>query len=193
LLAQADALEVPVTDQSFDDVILMTKARQLHMPVEQAVVNLRDVRKGACALAQNAPSRRDLANGPVAATLFCRLRPPSPRPLALPVETNRTLLIISFFVLAVMDITTKDAKELLEQFAKSPHRSRDGHLNEEGFVELMGGQCEDKEHLKRLFQVIDTHGHGHVDFREYVGGEGKREERRELTRFAQIRALRRRS
>jgi Ca2+-binding EF-hand superfamily protein len=92
-----------------------------------------------------------------------------------------------------MDITTKDAKELLEQFAKSPHRSRDGHLNEEGFVELMGGQCEDKEHLKRLFQVIDTHGHGHVDFREYVGGEGKREERRELTRFAQIRALRRRS
>ena len=105
----------------------------------------------------------------------CRLRPPSPRPLALPVETNRTLLIISFFVLAVMDITTKDAKELLEQFAKSPHRSRDGHLNEEGFVELMGGQCEDKEHLKRLFQVIDTHGHGHVDFREYVGGEGKRD------------------
>mmetsp|Transcript_23659 Transcript_23659/g.49280 ORF Transcript_23659/g.49280 Transcript_23659/m.49280 type:complete len:580 (+) Transcript_23659:199-1938(+) len=41
----ADGLGVQVTDQSFDDQILMTKAAALHLPKEEALLNLREVRK----------------------------------------------------------------------------------------------------------------------------------------------------
>jgi lysophosphatidylcholine acyltransferase/lyso-PAF acetyltransferase len=111
--AMADKLKVPVTDQSFDDNIMMAKAAQLHLPVDQAVINLRDVRK-------------------------------------------------------VMDLSLADAKKLLEEFGKSEHVNKEGHLSEEGFVELMGNRCGDKQHLKKLFGMVDKHGHGWVDFRDYV-------------------------
>jgi len=92
---------------------MMAKARQLHVPVDQAVVNLRDIRK-------------------------------------------------------VMDLSLDDAKKLLERFGKSKFMSKDGHLSEEGFLELMGEECKDREHLKRLFVMVDKEGHGWIDFRDYV-------------------------
>jgi hypothetical protein len=41
----ADHLKIPATDQSFDDQILMTKASALHLPQNEAMINLREVRK----------------------------------------------------------------------------------------------------------------------------------------------------
>ncbi|GMH64412.1 hypothetical protein TrRE_jg295, partial [Triparma retinervis] len=41
----ADHLRIPATDQSFDDQILMTKASALHLPQNEAMINLREVRK----------------------------------------------------------------------------------------------------------------------------------------------------
>ena len=41
----AKHLNIPATDQSFDDQILMTKAAALHLPQKEAMINLREVRK----------------------------------------------------------------------------------------------------------------------------------------------------
>jgi Ca2+-binding EF-hand superfamily protein len=68
----------------------------------------------------------------------------------------------------VFDISVDDAKELLEKFAKSEH-DINGHIGEEGFVKMFP-QAKDDRVVRKLFHLLDSDGHGWVDFREYVLG-----------------------
>ncbi len=111
----ADSLQVPVTDQSFDDQVLMTKAAALHLPKNEAMINLREVR-------------------------------------------------------SVMDLSLDDATQLLDKFSKLGDVGKDGHLTEDGFVNIFENHTKNEQYLRKLFKMLDVDGHGYLSFREYVLG-----------------------